>query len=69
MPIREYVCTNCGNKTERIEKFDSDFPPPKCKLCLQTEMEKVPISSGGTFILKGGGWSSTGYSKKPKGAK
>jgi predicted nucleic acid-binding Zn ribbon protein len=64
IPIREYIC-ECGNKKERIEKVNCDLLPPKCELCMQ-EMKRIPISSGGTFILKGGGWASTGYSKKNK---
>ncbi len=61
MPIREYRCNGCGKEIEYlIIGSEEDVVCSKCG----TKMEKIISQS--TFILKGGGWYSEGYSKKEK---
>ena len=64
MPTYEYVCSSCGNAWEEIQKITE----PAIELCpaCQKATAKRQIS-GGTFILKGGGWYSDLYSS-PKAA-
>ena len=62
MPIYEYECNICGNTLEKWDSFSSSsrILCPNCG-CF---MDKIISSS--TFVLKGGGWYSDGYSKKEK---
>jgi putative FmdB family regulatory protein len=66
MPTYEYVCTSCGNQWEEIQKI-SEAALTDCPKC-QNASAKRQIS-GGSFILKGGGWYADLYSssggKKP----
>ena len=69
MPTYEYVCTSCENQWEEIQKISepSLTDCPKCKNA--TAKRQI---SGGSFILKGGGWyadlySSSGGKKKADG--
>ncbi len=59
MPIYEYVCENCHNELEVLQKISE----PKLTECPQcgksTLMKKTSISA---FHLKGGGWYKDGYS-------
>lgn len=62
MPLFEYKCSACGDSAEVLQK--SDDPPPHCASCaidrgLSREMKKQVSRS--SFVLKGGGWASTGY--------
>lgn len=59
MPIYEYMCNDCGEVFEAIQKF-SDKPLKKCKHCGGKKVEKLISQS--SFILKGGGWYKDGYS-------
>ena len=58
MPIYEYVCVNCGQELEAIQKF-SDEPIKECPECKQLSLEKK--TSVSAFHLKGGGWYKDGY--------
>src|ERR1051325_9045182 len=62
MPIYEYVCGNCGNHIEVLQKV-GDPPPQKCVKGHKGKMEKV--ISRTSFQLKGGGWYATDYAKSP----
>lgn len=66
MPTYEYACTSCGNTWEDIQKISEPALTtcPKCK----NESAKRQIS-GGSFILKGGGWYADAYSSTPKSSK
>ncbi|MEO6420312.1 MAG: zinc ribbon domain-containing protein [Polyangiaceae bacterium] len=66
MPTYEYACTSCGNTWEDIQKISEPALTtcPKCK----NETAKRQIS-GGSFILKGGGWYADAYSSTPKSSK
>jgi putative FmdB family regulatory protein len=60
MPIYEYECTQCGCRTEVVQKF-SDPPLRKCKKC-GGAVKKLISSSAIQF--KGSGWYITDYAKK-----
>ncbi len=70
MPTYEYVCTGCKNQWEEIQKI-SEAALEVCPKCQQKTAKRQ--ISGGSFILKGGGWyadlySSSGGSKKAEPA-
>jgi putative FmdB family regulatory protein len=58
MPIYEYRCMSCDKEHEVIQKF-SDDPLETCPDC-GGELNKV--ISNTSFVLKGSGWYSDGYS-------
>ena len=60
MPIYEYVCNDCGEKFELIEKFHNDTEKD-CEYCSGKAKRVVSQSS---FVLKGTGWYLTDYAKK-----
>jgi len=55
----EYKCDCCGYEWEEDQSIKDD-PISICPKCNE-ELAKRLISSGNAFILKGGGWASTGY--------
>jgi putative FmdB family regulatory protein len=62
MPTYEYLCSSCGNGWETEQRI-TEAPLKECPACHQ-QTAKRQISSGGTFILKGGGWYADLYSSK-----
>jgi len=60
MPIYEYECTQCGCRSEVIQKV-SDPPQKKCKKCGGV-LKKLVSSSAIQF--KGSGWYITDYPHK-----
>jgi len=63
MPIYEFECNKCDKITEVLLTLD-EKPPKKCEFCTGGRLKKlISLSS---FQLKGDGWYSTDYSKKPK---
>lgn len=63
MPTYEYVCTDCAHQWEELQKI-SEPPLEVCPKCThQTARRQI---SGGSFILKGGGWYADLYSSAPK---
>ena len=58
MPIYEYICENCGNELEIIQKI-SDNPLKHCPSCESDGLKKKTSMSA--FHLKGGGWYKDGY--------
>jgi putative FmdB family regulatory protein len=56
MPIYEYICDNCGNRFERMQRF-SDDPVKICPNCSQESVRRL-ISAAGV-IFKGSGWYIT----------
>jgi putative FmdB family regulatory protein len=60
MPIYEYECTQCGCRTEAVQKVN-DPPLRKCKKC-GGALKKLVSSSSIQF--KGSGWYITDYAKK-----
>jgi putative FmdB family regulatory protein len=62
MPTYEYLCAQCGNQWEEMQKI-SEPALEVCPKCGQ-HTAKRQISAG-NFILKGGGWYADSYSSKP----
>ena len=60
MPIYEYKCTSCGDRTEVIQGMN-DKPLKKCAKC-KGPLEK--LISRSSFHLKGSGWYVTDYGRK-----
>lgn len=64
MPIYEYQCTECGNRSEAMQRI-SDPPLTTCENC-GGELKK--LISAPAFQFKGSGWYVTDYAdKKGKG--
>ena len=60
MPIYEYECKKCQNRSEVFQKF-SDKAPTKCKKC-GGKLERV--ASAPAIQFKGSGWYVTDYASK-----
>jgi putative FmdB family regulatory protein len=60
LPNLEYLCTKCGHRFERLQKF-SDPYVSKCPKC-RGKVELVLSAPAVQF--KGGGWYVTDYAKK-----
>lgn len=57
MPTYEYACKTCGNEWEEIQKISE----PKLDTCPKCNAGTAQrLVSQGNFILKGGGWYTTG---------
>ncbi len=63
MPTYEYVCTDCKNEWEEIQKI-SENALEVCPKCGKSTAKRQ--ISAGNFILKGGGWYADLYSSTPK---
>jgi len=61
MPIYEFECSKCDDIQEILLGIN-EKPPKKCE-CGGKLKKLISLSS---FQLKGDGWYSTDYSKKPK---
>ena len=61
MPIYEYLCTECGQELEKLQKI-SDDPLTDCPECGKPTLQKQ-ISAAG-FRLKGSGWYETDFKSK-----
>ncbi len=59
MPTYEYICSQCGNEWEEVQKI-SEPPAQVCPKCSSATAKRQ--ISGGHFILKGGGWYADLYS-------
>jgi putative FmdB family regulatory protein len=60
MPLYEYRCTKCGERTEVLQHL-SDAPLAECPRC-GGALEKVISASALQF--KGSGWYVTDYAKR-----
>jgi putative FmdB family regulatory protein len=58
MPTYEYGCEACG-KTWELEQRITEAPAKDCPSCGKAAAKR--LISGGTFLLKGGGWYADGY--------
>jgi putative FmdB family regulatory protein len=65
MPLYEYECTKCGERTEIIQKL-SDPPTAHCPKC-GGDMKKLLSSPAIQF--KGSGFYKTDYASKPSESK
>lgn len=63
MPIYEYQCESCGERTELIQRFD-DPPATHCPRC-GGSLRK--LLSAPSFQFKGSGWYVTDYAGKNAG--
>lgn len=63
MPIYEYYCERC-DKVMEIEQNINDAPLSLCPECGANSFKR--LISVTSFILKGGGWYSDGYTKGNK---
>lgn len=59
MPTYEYLCEKCGYQFEREQRISED-PLKECPECKGAVKRLI---SSGNFILKGGGWYVTDYSR------
>jgi putative FmdB family regulatory protein len=64
MPIYEYQCRSCGDEFEALQKV-GERPLRRCKKC-SGRLDK--LISRTSFLLKGGGWYSEGYTRGGKKA-
>lgn len=62
MPLYEYKCNKCKKVFERLNNIN-DNSDEICPICGSVSHK---ILSHSTFVLKGGGWYASGYSKQPK---
>lgn len=61
MPTYEYGCEACGKKWEAEQRI-TEAPLKKCPKCGKLKAKR--LISGGSFMLKGGGWYADGYGSK-----
>ncbi len=63
MPIYEYCCEDCR---QIFEEWQKDFQDREkiCPVCGGTSQRLISNTS---FVLKGGGWFASGYSKESGG--
>lgn len=59
MPLFEYQCRKCGQRTERIEKFDGT----KLQKCPKCGGKVDRLVSAPAIQFKGSGWYVTDYGK------
>jgi putative FmdB family regulatory protein len=53
VPVYEYECVNCGEKTQRLQKAGEDSSGSRCLTCGMGILRKV-------FSPFAGGWRETG---------
>jgi len=58
MPIYEFMCEECGNEVEVLQKM-SDAPITECVACGKSTMKKKV--SAAAFRLSGSGWYETDF--------
>jgi putative FmdB family regulatory protein len=58
MPLFEFKCPGCGAQVQKLQRYDD--AAPKCREC-EPEPEMIRQVSRTSFVLKGGGWASSGY--------
>lgn len=63
MPIYEYQCEVCDQRSEFMQKI-SDPPASECPHCHAAQLKRM-ISAVG-FKLKGSGWYETDFKNKGK---
>ncbi len=63
MPIYPYLCNDCGNEFDRLQKM-SDDPLKVCPECGAESLRKKLTAAA--FQLKGTGWYETDFKNKGK---
>ena len=61
MPTYEYQCSDCDHSWEEDQRITADAIEV-CPKCNKNKAKRV--ISAPSFVLKGGGWASDGYSPK-----
>lgn len=64
MPLFEYECQKCGQRTERIEKSNG----PYLKKCPKCGGKVERLISAPAIQFKGSGWYVTDYGKSSSGS-
>ena len=64
MPLYEYQCTKCGQRTEALQRLNV----PPLTVCPQCGGELRKLVSAPAFQFKGSGWYVTDYAGKKPGA-
>ncbi|HWW23666.1 MAG TPA: zinc ribbon domain-containing protein [Edaphobacter sp.] len=63
MPLYEYECIQCHERTEKIQKFSD----PEITTCPHCSGHLERVLSAPAIAFKGGGWFADGYGNaKPK---
>jgi putative FmdB family regulatory protein len=65
MPIYEYACTSCGERTEAKQSFDD----PPLETCAQCGGKLRKLYSPVGVVFRGSGFYSTDGRKQPEGGK
>lgn len=65
MPIYEYRCDACESTFEVMARI-TEAPPETCERCGNGPVHK--LISQTSFVLKGSGWASDGYSSAKAGS-
>jgi len=60
VPIYEYQCDQCGNRTEAIQRLDE----PPLEICPHCGGPLRKLMSAPSFQFKGSGWYVTDYADK-----
>ena len=60
MPLYEYLCSKCGHRFERIQKFSD----PLVKKCPECRGGVEQVLSPPAVQFKGSGWYVTDYARK-----
>lgn len=63
MPTYSYECTK-GHQFDAVQRM-TDPPLKRCRMC-RSKVQRLIVAS--TFILKGSGWYSDGYSARSQGS-
>ena len=63
MPLYEYQCGACGERSEMLQKF-SDDPATECPHCHESKLKR--LISATHFKLKGTGWYATDFKDQGK---
>jgi len=64
MPAYEYICEKCSEITERVREIEDRHRRVKCDHC--GSFSPKLIISKTDFVLTGGGWADSGYTKGQK---
>ena len=60
MPTYDYECESCKTVVEQVHRISEKPKKSKCSCC---GGKLIKLISTPTFVLKGEGWASSGYSK------
>jgi len=64
MPLYEYLCAQCGRRTEVLQRLDE----PPLEICPHCQGTLTKLFSAPAFHFKGSGWYATDYARQSGGA-